>query len=120
MPARKLVVGVPFYGHVFADVTAQNRGLDQPYGHHGDSPAWPRLVADFIDRNGYSRYWDDAAHEPYLWNAQKREFVSYDDPRSLALKAEFVKTHRRGGVMYWEQSQDPDGELLGVIAAKLH
>ncbi len=115
VPAGKLVVGVPFYGRVFADVQADNRGLDQPYGHFEAAPEWSRLVADFIGRNGYVRYWDDAAREPWLWNAQTRKFVSYDDPQSLALKAAYVKAHHLGGMMYWEQSQDPDGQLLGVL-----
>ena len=72
-----------------------------------------------IDHDGFVRHWDEAAHVPYLWNANTRVFVSYDDPRSLALKAEFVKSHHLGGMMYWEQSQDPDGELLGVLSSAL-
>ena len=119
VPARKLIVGVPFYGRAFADVKAQNNGLDQPYGkYEGDHP-WPQLVADFIDRNGYVRYWDSTAQVPYLWNAQTHVFISYDDAQSLKLKADFVKARGLGGMMYWEQSQDPRGELLGVLAAAL-
>jgi len=81
--------------------------------------SWRQLVADFIDRNGYARYWDDTAQVPYLWNAQTRAFVSYDDPQSLAIKADFVKAHHLGGMMYWEQSQDADGELLTALARAL-
>jgi len=119
VPARKLVVGVPFYGRAFAGVKPQNNGLDQPYANYeGDHP-WPQLVADFIDRNGFKRYWDSTAQVPYLWNAQTQVFISYDDPQSLQLKADFVKAHGLGGMMYWEQSQDPRGELLGVLSAAL-
>jgi len=119
VPASKLVVGVPFYGRAFADVRDANLGLDQPYGHYeGDHP-WPQLVAGFIGKNGYVRYWDAQAKVPYLWNAQTHTFVSYEDPQSLALKASFVKAHDLGGIMYWEQSQDPDGQLLGAISNAL-
>jgi len=119
VPAQKIVVGVPFYGRAFADVAAENNGLDQGYGkYEGDHP-WPQLVSDFIDRNGYVRHWDATAQVPYLWNAQTRVFVSYDDPQSLKLKADFVKSNRLGGMMYWEQSQDPRGELLDVLSANL-
>ncbi|HEX3123996.1 MAG TPA: glycosyl hydrolase family 18 protein, partial [Rhodanobacteraceae bacterium] len=119
VPARKLVIGVPFYGRAFADVKPQNNGLDQPYGkYEGDHP-WPQLVADFVNRNGYVRYWDSTAQVPYLWNAQTHVFVSYDDTQSLKLKADFVKARGLGGMMYWEQSQDPGGELLGVLSAAL-
>jgi chitinase len=114
-----LVVGVPFYGRAFADVKDDNRGLDQPYGHYAGDYPWPKLKADYIDRNGFVRYWDDTAKAPYLWNAQTREFVSYDDPQSLSLKASYVKQRGLLGMMYWEQSHDPDGELLDVLARNL-
>jgi chitinase len=119
VPANKLIVGVPFYGRAFADVQPANRGLDQPFGRYDGDYAWPKLKAGFIDRNGYVRYWDEQAKVPYLWNAQTHAFVSYDDPQSLALKAGYVKARQLGGMMYWEQSQDPDGQLLGVLAGAL-
>jgi len=119
VPASKIVVGVPFYGRAFAEVKSDNNGLDQPYGsYEGDHP-WPQLVADYIDRNGYARHWDGTAQVPYLWNSQTRVFISYDDPQSLKLKADFVKSNGLGGMMYWEQSQDPSGELLDVLSSTL-
>lgn len=119
VPARKLVVGVPFYGLAFDGVTPANHGLDQPYAKFAKSIPWSDLKADYIDRNGYRRYWDSVAEEPFLWNAAKREFISYDDPQSLHIKADFVKAHGLGGMMYWEQSQDPQGQLTGVLASGL-
>jgi chitinase len=116
VPARKLVVGVPFYGRAFADVRAQNHGLDQAYGRYAGDYPWPKLKAEFIGRGGFVRYWDASARAPYLWNDESRMFISYDDPESLAAKAHFVKAHALGGMMYWEQSHDPNGELLGVLA----
>ncbi len=120
VPPRKLVVGVPFYGRAFADVRDENHGLDQPYGHYDGDYPWPKLAVECMGRNGYVRYWDDKAQAPYLWNAQTRMFVSYDDPQSLALKAGFVRSHQLGGMMYWEQSQDPDGQLLDVLYRTSH
>jgi len=119
VPSAKLVVGVPFYGRAFAGVQADNKGLDQPYAKYAGEHPWPKLKSDYIDRNGFVRYWDDVAREPYLWNAATHTFVSYDDPQSLALKAAFVRSHHLGGIMYWEQSHDPDGELVDVLAKNL-
>jgi len=119
VPARKLLVGVPFYGRAFAAVKDVDHGLGQQYGHYEGDHAWPQLKRDFIDRNGFVRYWDEHAQAPYLWNPQSRVFVSYDDPQSLALKAQFVRSRRLGGMMYWEHSQDPDGELFGAIDAAM-
>lgn len=115
VPASKLVLGAAFYGREFADVSPANDGLYQPYGHYQGEHPWPQLKSDFIDRNGFVRHWDAQAQAPYLWNATTREFISYDDPQSLAAKAAYVKTMHLGGIMYWEQGEDPQGELLDAI-----
>jgi chitinase len=111
----KLVIGVAFYGRDFADVRPDDRGLYQHYGRYQGEHPWPELERDYIDKGGYVRYWDDQAQAPWLWNAEARRFISYDDPRSIAAKAAYVKAMHLGGIMYWEQSLDPSGELLGAI-----
>lgn len=115
VPPQKLVPGVAFYGREFADVQPAHRGLFQRYGHFQAMIAWPQLKADYIGRHGYVRYWDAKAKAPYLWNAQTRSFISYDDPQSIAAKAAYVKAQHLGGLMYWEQANDPDGELLKAV-----
>jgi chitinase len=112
VPPGKLMIGAAFYGREFGDVQADRHGLYQPYGHYLGERPWPQLNSDYIDSHGYVRYWDRAAQAPWLWNAQTRRFVSYDDPQSIAAKAAYVKALHLGGIMYWEQHLDPSGELL--------
>ena len=70
---------------------------------------------------GYTRYWDKAASVPYLYNAQKQIFVSYEDPESLTLKCRYVLDHHLAGVMFWDYFADSSGKLLDTIdAALLH
>jgi chitinase len=45
--------------------------------------------------------------------------VSYEDPESLRLKAQYVRDHNLGGIMYWEHSHDPGEELLDVLVKSL-
>ncbi len=111
----KLLIGAAFYGREFGDVQGDHNGLYQPYKLYVDGHPWPVLKRDFINRNGYVRYWDADAQAPYLWNATTRRFITYDDPQSLAAKAAFVKANHLGGIMYWEQSNDSDGDLTGAI-----
>jgi chitinase len=115
VPSHKLLIGAAFYGREFADVQAAHDGLYQAYGHYQGEHPWPQLKADFINRNGYVRYWDTVAQAPYLWNATTHRFISYDDPQSIAAKADYVKSQHLGGIMYWEQSEDPQGELLDAV-----
>ena len=120
VPAAKLVLGVPFYGRAFTDVTPEHDGLQQAYGKFLGAPSWRELVADYIDKNGYVRHWDEQAKVPFLWNAKTRSFVSYEDPQSLRIKTAFIRDHHLGGAMYWEQSLDKNDELLDVLDAGLH
>lgn len=115
VPPRKLFIGAAFYGREFTGVEATDDGLYRPYAKFQGTLPWPQLKADYIDRHGYTRYWDAAAQAPWLWNATTRHFITYDDPQSLAAKAAWVKSHHLGGIMYWEQGLDPSGELLDVL-----
>lgn len=120
VPAKKLNLGVPFYGRAFTDVAPEHNGLQQKYGKFLSAPSWDELKAGFIGKNGYVRYWDAKAQVPYLWNASTRTFVTYEDPQSLKLKMDFVRQHKLGGAMYWEQGLDKREELLGVMDQALH
>ncbi|MGC9225122.1 MAG: glycoside hydrolase family 18 protein [Terracidiphilus sp.] len=115
VPAGKILIGIPFYSHVWQQVPDRNHGLFQP-----GKPA-PNDFAPFgtIRLNmlgqGYVRYWDQAASVPYLYSAEKQQFVSYDDAESIAAKCDYAVSSRLGGVMFWEYLDDPSGELLEAI-----
>jgi chitinase len=117
VPAAKLVLGVPFYGHPWGEVSDQNHGLFQPgkplsnaYVSYGD-------IAGGKLQTGFVRYWDPVASVPYLYNSEKRIFVSYEDPESLRLKCNYIVDHKLAGIMFWEYSSDSSEELLRTIDA---
>jgi chitinase len=120
VPARKIVLGVPFYGHVWGEVPPAGNGLFQPgkpvpnaYAHYG-------AITSTMLGNGFTRYWDASASVPFLYSAGQQKFVSYEDPESLALKCRYIRDHQLAGVMFWEYTNDPSGALLGAIDATLH
>jgi chitinase len=115
VPAQKLVLGVAFYGRRFEGVDPRELGRNQPYARYGGDHPYSELVAAYIDRNGYVRHWDDDAQAPWLWNGETRSFVSYDDPRSIALKARYAREKGLSGVMFWELAQDAQGALLAAV-----
>lgn len=119
VPARKLVLGVPFYGKSWAAVPAQNHGLFEP-GKVNPNTYLPYSSLASLLGSGYVRYWDAESSAPYLYNDATGVFVSYEDPESVALKAKYVLDHNLGGVMFWEYSGDPSGALLDAIDIGLH
>ena len=115
VPADKIVLGVPFYGHVWGHVGATNNGLFQPGAPVPDAySTYGKLTQDFANQ-GFTRHWDEKASVPYLYNSQKQIFVSYEDPESLALKCKYVIDHHLAGMMFWEYESDPSGKLLDAI-----
>ena len=57
------------------------------------------------------RYWDDRCKAPYIYDSETGLFISYDDPESIACKADFVVSKKLGGMMCWQTGQD-NGDLV--------
>ena len=107
-------------GHGWADVPADNNGLYQrttklPKGtFDGSAYTYWDLAENYIDRNGYVRYWNDEAKVPWLYNAVDRIFITYEDPESIGYKMAYIRDHHLGGAMIWNLSSD-DGSLLRAV-----
>ncbi len=56
----------------------------------------------------YTRYYDATLVAPWLWNAQKKVFLSTEDETSVQKKAQWIIDHGIGGVMFWELAGDYD------------
>ena len=115
VPSRKILLGVPFYSRVWMQVPDRNHGLFQPGKPSPDDFAPFSAIAQKMLGHGFTRYWDKTAEAPYLYNPATQEFVSCDDAASLEAKCAYVKTHRLGGIMFWEYLDDPSGELVTTM-----
>lgn len=115
IPANKIVLGAAFYGRSWSGVNPENNGLYQPFEEFYQFISYEKLQAEFISKNGFTRYWDDGAKAPYLWNPDKQIMVTYEDPESLKHKAEYIREKGLGGVMYWHHSYDPTEKLLETL-----
>jgi chitinase len=120
VPAEKILLGVPFYGHVWGQVADVNHGYLQPGKAVPNAYAPFSAVTSTMLNQGFVRYWDQAASAPYLYNTEKHIFVSYEDTESLAAKCRYVTQHKLAGVMFWDYSGDPTGTLLKVINQTFH
>ncbi|WP_068776637.1 glycosyl hydrolase family 18 protein [Paenibacillus sp. FJAT-26967] len=114
MPSNKIVIGAGFYSHIWYNVESTvNNGLGQKAKGSGNAPTYNDILANYNSANGFVRYWDDAAKAPYLFDGTT--FLSYDDPQSVAAKAQYVVDNDLGGAMFWEYGMDKTGALLDAI-----
>jgi chitinase len=126
IPSNKLVVGIPFYGRSWTNCSTANHGLYQPckgvakgviangiheYGNL-EKQGW-------INGNGFVRYWNDKTKVPWLFNKATSTFVTYEDPESIAYKANYIKSKGLGGAMMWDLSQDFNRTLLNILVNSL-
>ncbi|WP_171108002.1 chitinase C-terminal domain-containing protein [Streptomyces sp. Z423-1] len=88
----------------------------------GSNPMWHAknlekgIVGDYVTRYGfpadttltgtYARKYDATLVAPWLWNAQKKVFLSTEDEQSVAAKADYVVDRGIGGTMVWELAGD--------------
>ncbi len=102
VPASKLVLGLPFYGH----------GTD--------------IYDSFTDfknvkvPSGYTNCWDEEAKVPYVTDKNGRFVLSYDNARSIGLKCDYILEHGLLGTMFWDDAGDDANHTLHkTIADKL-
>ena len=116
VPRNKLVAGVPFYGRGWRGVESSNvwsngTGTIQVGGYKA-------IAASFLKAPGFVRYWDDVAKVPWLYNAETKEWITYEDPQSMRIKGEYIAEQKLGGAMFWELSND-EGTLLDALRTGL-
>lgn len=119
VPPEKIVLGVPFYGHVWGQVADAHHGLFQPGKAVPHTNAGYNMITSTMLGHGFNRYWDAPSQVPYLYSQEKQMFVSYEDSQSLALKCRYVLSNHLAGVMFWSYFNDPSGELLRTIDQSL-
>ena len=96
----------------------ENHGLHAFSGEGSDyGPGYTQLMRDYVDKQGYTRYWDDDAKAPYLFNGDT--FITYEDEESLRQKCRLVRESGIAGIMIWEYSYDEDHGLVRVMANAL-
>lgn len=119
IPIEKLVLGAAFYSRMWKGVPNVNNGLHQlAQTTGGAGPDFTDIKNDYINKNGFTRFWDDIAKAPYLFNGN--EFISYDDEESLKHKCDYIKEKDLLGIMFWHYSADESGSLLKQLNKSLN
>ncbi len=118
VPREKTVIGAAFYSRRWDGLPNENHGLFRMSGTVGQyGPGYTKLEEEFINKNGFTRYWDDDAKAPFLFNGSS--LISYDDPESIRCKCEWLKKENLLGIMYWDHGSDPSRKLLRAMSGAM-
>ncbi len=119
--AAKNPVTQPYFGAPEKAVFA-SYGLDlskDSYFKYNDIVS--KLLNDPQKR--FTERWDNDAKVPYLTmktSEGKEVFaISYENPKSVAVKAEYIKRKGLGGAMFWEYGADDKNQLAKQLAETL-
>jgi chitinase len=116
VPAQKINMGAPFYGR--GVITSGAAALNAPtqktqrtidpdgpvstaadYSNWGQFDGTPNYEYIRQKKGSWTEHWDDNAKVPYLTNGNY--FLSYDNERSIGLKAQYVVDKGLAGVIVW-------------------
>jgi chitinase len=131
IPARKITLGLPFYGKGWIGCTAPYQPCTSPIPDPPESTYAFGMLTDegYLTRDaegnhtvgarGFERHWNPRARAPYLYNPDKGVFISYDDEASIREKLRYAKSKGLLGAMYWEIAADRHGVLADVVSREL-
>jgi chitinase len=118
VPANKMVLGVPFYGRGFETKQAgPQNGLYQPWDKAFWPGGWREIKQTMLTDPAWQQFWHPVAQSPWLYNPAERRFVSYEDPRSIGIRAQYAKDKNLLGTFMWELSDDDaEHSLLNAMS----
>ncbi|HEV2271621.1 MAG TPA: glycosyl hydrolase family 18 protein [Steroidobacteraceae bacterium] len=120
VPAAKIMLGIAFYGRGFNGVSSRDDGLYSKYTAGYEETPWKTIRAQFLTSPDWVRHWSATAQAPWLYNPKKHIFFTYDDPRSLGIKADFARRQQLRGLMIWVLGEDdPGNSLLQALTSHL-
>ena len=117
VPSSKIVLGLATYGHSYGGVqnlspTNSSPGLPFAFaGQAGPSTGSPGMlayyeIADMIAGNQLTFATDSVTQTAYAYNAASQEWVSFDTPQTIELKAQYAKSLGLAGIMFWAIDDD--------------
>jgi len=118
IPAEKIVIGLGFYAQTWSNVRPNEVfGLYEsatgiPTGTRSNGTLFYRDIEPLLESENYTKFFDEQTKTPWMYNADRRVAVSYENPRSIQHKVSYVERFGLGGIMINEIGQDDERQTL--------
>jgi chitinase len=110
---KKLIIGVPFYGHGWTGVQdGGTHGLYQPATGptaDGGTANW-----NVISKLGYQPYRDPITGGYWVYDPTSTNLYVVDDPTEIVQKMHYITKRDLGGAFYWSLDGDDSAGSLGA------
>lgn len=127
IPAGKIVPGIAFQGQSWRNVAPNDFfGMFSPSGGipNGTRPGGVLYYSDlvsFLESDNYTRYFDESAGVPWMYNEDARVAISYENEASIRAKANYIRRMNLGGAMVPQLAYDDTNHtLLETLAETLN
>jgi chitinase len=124
IPTEKIQMGIAFYGRAFAGVEPgpNKDGLFQhyksiPFAQTEGFLTWPQVQEYLKPGSGFTRYWDNVAMAPYIYNGDL--WITYCDEELIKNLVNYAREKQIGGFFYWEYGTDINAYLLKTLAESI-
>ena len=117
VPKEKMVLGIPLFGHTYRGVeelTDSSFLPGKPYagsGIFGIPTRTPgilayHLIADLVSNNLFSYAPDPLTDTAIAYSPKNQEWISYDTPETIRLKADLAVKNGLKGIFFWSIDED--------------
>ena len=105
VPARKIVMGIPFYGHLFLK------------GKNGEMLSYKSLER-IVSKFKLTPCRDEIARVPFYVDTKREIVAACEDPQSVREKCAYAKSKNLAGVMCWQFLDDDKRLTLSRAVAE--
>ena len=119
VPSRRLGIGIGFYGMCWTGVSAAHQTGGNEIADD-NTMSYANIMSNYYSPARYQ--YDAAAQAPWLGSATafgpgagpKCNFVSYEDPSSVAAKGSYALAHGLGGTIIWTIAEGHRTDVSGA------
>ncbi|MDO6705155.1 glycosyl hydrolase family 18 protein [Photobacterium sp. 1_MG-2023] len=129
VPANKLVLGAAMYARGWTGVTeASMTDPNNPMTGTGAGPvpgSWEAgvidykdVVTDYLNNAAVVKGYDEQAEGPWAYDPSNGNLITFDNPRSIMAKGQYVQNLGLAGLFAWEIDAD-NGDILNAMQESL-
>lgn len=112
VPRDKIIVGLAFYGiRQYGSAGVGTKSTSS------SSITYRLIYQDYLTKDlpNIEVCYDEETASPYIYDRENQIFITYENELSIAKKCDYVNTLGLAGVMYWQDGQDYQDNLLNAI-----